>query len=272
MKRWYRVAGAVLVVSAAGCASALDSAMDAAGAGIGTAVGNRIGAAAGNALAARLPAAWSPDLTPLYMNYMFSMAFHSGSYTLPGTEYEPGEWTRWVLSGSEDAGEPTYMERAFLHRTGEGHEWWRVKYISDTGEGRDSITVEGLLDPESGEFRRMRGKMPGESEAREMPVEEGTYGYSQPRTLTAESMEGARVGSETVRVPAGTYTAEHLRYGTGYGALDWWYVDDVPGGLVKYSQSHENADTDDGELDPNHWTVELTASGTGATSQLGVDF
>lgn len=271
MKWWYRVAGGAIIVSAAGCSTALDSAMNAAGAGIGTAVGDRIGAAAGNALAARMPASWTPDLTPVYMNYMFSMAFHSGSYTLPGTEYEPGEWTRWVLTNTAESGEPAYMERAFLHRTGEGNEWWRVKYVSDTGEGRDSITVEGLLDPESGEFRRMRGKMPGETEARELPVEEGTYGYSKPRTLTAESMEGARVGTETVRVPAGTFTAEHLRYGTGYSSLDWWFVEDVPGGLVKYSQTQDDAGEPEGP-DPNHWVVELVESGTGATSQLGVQY
>lgn len=97
-----------------------------------------------------------------------------------------------------------------------------MKLISETEEGRDSIVVEGLLDPEMGEFLRMRGKMPGEVEAREMPVEEGTYMYVQPRGLTRESLDGATVSTQTVRVPAGSYSAEHVRYGgMDYGQYDW---------------------------------------------------
>lgn len=274
MKSWSRPLGVILIMAVTGCGAALDSALSAAanrtGAGIGNAVGDRIGAAAGGAVAARMPAVWTPDMTPLYMNYLFAMAFHSGSYELAGTEYEPGEWTRWRMVDSEEGSEPVELERAFLHRTGEGQEWWRVKYISATEEGRDSITVEALLDPETGEFRRMRGKMPGEAEAQEMPVEEGTYTYSRPVQLTKESMEGALVGTETVRVPAGTYTADHLRYGSGYGSYDWWFNEDVPGGLVKYSRTFEQADEDG--PDANNWTLELVRSGTGATSQLGVQF
>ena len=275
MKSWSRPLGVVLVVAVTGCGSALSSAIDAAasrtGAGIGTAVGDRIGAAAGGAVAARMPAAWTPDLTPIYMNYLFTMAFHSGSYELAGTEYEVGEWTRWRMVDSEaDGEEPVEIERAFLNRTSAGQEWWRVKYVSDTGEGMDSITVEALLDPESGEFRRMRGKMPGEKEAKEMPVEEGTYSYARPVQLTKESMEGALVGRESVRVPAGTFSADHLRYGSGYGTYDWWFNEAVPGGLVKYSRTYEQANEEG--PDAYNWTVELVQSGTGATSALGVQF
>lgn len=271
MKSWSRPLGVVLVVAVTGCGSVMESAMDAAasraGAGIGNAVGNRIG----GAVAARMPAVWTPDLTPIYMNYLFTMAFHSGSYELAGTEYEVGEWTRWRMVDSEaDGEEPVEIERAFLNRTAEGMEWWRVKYVSDTGEGMDSITVEALLDPESGEFRRMRGKMPGEKEAKEMPVEEGTYSYARPVQLTKESMEGALVGKESVRVPAGTFTADHLRYGSGYGTYDWWFNEAVPGGLVKYSRTYEQADEEG--PDAYNWTVELVRSGTGATSALGVQF
>ena len=104
-----------------------------------------------------------------------------------------------------------------------------------------------------------------------MPVEEGTYGYVEPRRLTRESMEGAIVGSETVRVPAGSYTAQHLRYGgMDAGTYEWWLVDDVPGGMVRYSRSYQEQDAEG--IDPYNWTVELIASGRGATSQLGVQY
>lgn len=278
MKSWYRPLGMMLVLAITGCGTMLSSALDTAasrtGAGIGAAVGNRIGQAAGAAVAARMPAVWTPDLTPLYMNYLFMMAFHSGSYELAGTDYEVGEWTRWRMAGTEmeESGEqPVEVERALLHRTAEGLEWWRAKYVSATEEGRDSITVEALLDPESGEIRRMRGKMPGEEEAKEMPVEEGTYSYTRPTQLTKESMEGALVGTETVRVPAGTFTADHLRYGTGYGSYDWWFNETLPGGLVKYSRTHEETDAT-GATERHNWIMELVRSGTGAKSALGVQF
>lgn len=185
-------------------------------------------------------------------------------------DYEVGEWTRWRMAESS-GGQADVMERAFLHRRDDGTEWWRVKLVSDTDEGRDSITVEGLFNPESGDFLRMRGKMPGEAEAHEIPVEEGAYTYREPRRLTAESLEGATVGTEDVRVPAGSFTAQHVRYGDmGGGTYQWWLVDDVPGGLVKYSRSVEGEGVDG--PDPYNWVVELVDSGTGATSQLGVEF
>lgn len=276
MKAFSRPLGLILLVATAGCGSMISGAIDAAanrtGAGIGSAIGDRVGAAAGSAMASRMPAMWTPDLTPIYMNYLFTMAFHSGSYELAGTDYEVGEWTRWRMVDSEAEGqEPVELERAFLHRTADGKEWWRVKYISATEEGRDSINVEALLDPETGEFRRMRGMMPGETQPKEMPVEEGTYSYTKPTQLTKESMEGALVGTESIRVPAGTFTADHLRYGTGYGTYDWWFNEDVPGGLVKYSRTYEQADAEGGP-DPYNWTVELVRSGTGARSQMGVQF
>jgi hypothetical protein len=131
--------------------------------------------------------------------------------------------------------------------------------------------VEALFDRETGEFVRMRGKMPGDEEATEMPVEEGTYGYVQPRRLTQESMEGARVGVETVQVPAGSYRADHIRYGgTGSGTWDWWLSDQVPGGMVKYGRSFDEQDPEG--PDPYNWTLELLDSGRGAQSELGVTY
>ncbi len=261
----------VAALSLAGCSSVLDGAMDAAGRGIGNAVGQKVGDAAGAAIAARMPTMWGPEVTRAYMSYVFTMAFHSGSYTFEGTDYEVGEWTRWRMTESDTDGQPQELERALLHREDDGMEWWRVKYISETEEGRDSMVVEALFDPETGEFARMRGRMPGEEEAHEMPVEEGTYGYTEPTRLTRASVEGATVGTETVRVPAGSFTAEHVRYGgTGAGTYEWWLVDDVPGGMVKYSRSYESREMDG--PDPYNWVVALVASGTGARSELGVEY
>ena len=83
------------------------------------------------------------------------------------------------------------------------------------------------------------------------------------RELTNESYEGLKVGTASVRVPAGMFTTEHLRgshprYG---GTVHWYLTDKVPGGLVKY-RSERDGDTR---------VLELTQYGSGKTSsELGV--
>lgn len=153
------------------------------------------------------------------------------------------------------------MERAFLARTEDGEEWWRVRYTDRSGEEAGEIVLEGLFSADRSELIRLRARMPGEEEASEMPIQEGTYGYIPPRPLTEESLEGATVGMAEVRVPAGVFNARHVRFGTGAGALEWWLSERVPGGLVRYT-THQH----DGES----VTVELAGHGTGATSELGV--
>ncbi len=264
----------MLIVGSVGCSQVINSAIDTAarrtGEGIGNAVGQKTGAAAGNAVAARFPNMWTPALSAIYVNYMFTLAFHSGSYTFPGTEYQPGQWTRWRMTSTDSEGTPPEMERAYLKKDDQGRQWWRVKYVVDNGEKPDSMVIEMLFDPTDGQVLRMRGKMPGETEAKEMPVEQGTYTYVAPTQLTEESMEGAKVGTENLNVPAGTFSTEHIRYGgMAGGTLDWWLSDKVPGRMVKYSSTSTSSDDANGP-DPYNWTLELIAYGNGARSELGV--
>ena len=267
----------VSLVTVAGCGSVVSSAIDTAarrtGEGIGNAVGNRAGAAMG----ARLSSMWSPHMMQFYTGYLFSLAFHSGSYAPAGIEYEPGEWTRWRIVQTGQEGEAPEFERAFLRREADGSEWWRVRYVvlGDDGSGTakpDTILLEGKFSPDRSQLVRLRGKMPGETEAKEMPVEEGTYGYSEPIPLTEESLEGATVGTETISVPAGRFTTQHVRYGNmGGGTVEWWLNDDVPGDMVKYVNSSPQEAAEDSETpDPYNYTVELLAHGTGATSATGI--
>jgi hypothetical protein len=270
-----KVAVLALAVAVSGCASAIGSAIDTAatrtGQGIGDAVGRRVGAAAGAAIGARIDV-WTPYVTQMYVNYLFVMAFNSGSYTFETGEYTPGQWTRWqVVEAAEDGERPPTMERAFLNRTAEGNEWWRVKYVTyhrdDGKEVSDTITLEGLFSADQTQLVRLRGKLPGEAEAKEMPVQEGTFGYARPMPLTEESVRGATVGVETVRVPAGSFQARHVRYGDMGGTLEWWLVDEVPGGLVKYLRRPPREADRDG-TDASKWTLELVAHGAGARSEL----
>ena len=277
--RWARSSFVLAtIVAVAGCGSVVSSAIDTAarrtGEGIGNAVGNRAGAAMG----ARLGAVWGPQMAQFYTGYLFSLAFHSGSYAPAGEVYDQGEWTKWRIVQTGQEGPAPEFERAFIRREADGAEWWRVRYVvfGDDGSGQmkpDTILLEGKFSPDRSRLVRLRGKMPGDAQANEMPVEENTYGYVEPTPLTAESLQGATVGTETVSVPAGSFTARHVRYGAmgGGGTTEWWLNDGVPGGMVKYSQtSAQETDAEEGSPDPYNYTVELIAHGTGATSATGI--
>lgn len=246
------------VMVTASCASVVDSAIDSAarrtGESIGRAAGDRIGAAA----VSRISSTTSPGMAALYINHLFAIGLHSGTYALEERPYEPGEWTRWSMDDYGDSN--VEMERAFLGRTPEGNEWWRVKYTDRSDDGGE-IILEGLFSPGREELLRLRALMPLDEEPSELPVEEGAIEYNAPVQLTGESLAGATVGTETIHVPAGTFEARRVRYGTGAGTAEWWLSDRVPGSLVRYMSR-----LPDGESA----TVELREHGRGATSELGV--
>ncbi len=275
MKAYTRIVGVAAIaggMTILGCSSVVDRAVDSAaqrgGETFGEAVGERVGQAAAAMVLARFPDNWTAEWTSLYVSYLFGMAFQSGSYAVIEDAYDPGEWTRWRMTAGEGEQDPV-LERAYLATTDEGAEWWRVRYQNT--ETDEAIILEGLFSADGEELLRLRGQFPGEEEAKELPVQEGTYGYSAPTRLTAESLEGATVGTESVTVPAGTFQAQHIRYSTMGSTLDWWLNDDVPGGMVKYLRSapSEENGQDDAEV-PEQWTLELAEYGDGAESELGV--
>ena len=276
--RWARSSFAlVTIVAVAGCGSVVSSAIDTAARRTGEGIGNAVGNRAGAAMNARLAAMWGPQMTQFYTGYLFSLAFHSGSYAPAGDLYDQGEWTKWRIVQTGQEGPPPEFERAFLRREADGSEWWRVRYVvmGDDGNGNmvpDTILLEGKFSPDRSQLVRLRGKMPGDAQANEMPVEENTYGYVEPTALTDESLAGATVGTETVSVPAGSFSARHIRYGNlGGGTLEWWLNDGVPGEMVKYTTTSAQETTSDGETpDPYNYTVELVAHGSGATSATGI--
>jgi hypothetical protein len=83
-----------------------------------------------------------------------------------------------------------------------------------------------------------------------------------PYKPTKESIDGATVGIEDVKTPAGSFKAKHVRFGQGGGTLDWWLDETSVGGWVKFSAL-------DNEKKPMY-TMELVGKGLGAKSELGV--
>lgn len=270
--RFIPIAVTALAVFVTGCGAAntaLDSAIDRAaartGEGVGDAVGQRVGEMASALVMAQFPDNWSARWTSLYVNYLLNVGLSSGSYAVVEDAYQPGEWTRWrMLEGSEPTG--AVIERAFLGSEDTGEEWWRVKYVNT--EDDEAVVLEGLFTDDRSELVRMRAQFPGE-DPKELPVERGTYSYAEPLHLTEQSLEGATVGRGMVEVPAGSFEARHVRYGTAGATLEWWIQEDVPGHLVKYlRRADDGGGEDTGSEMAQSWTVELESYGDDARREL----
>lgn len=232
--------------------------------GGGTAVADAIAAVGGGAGGARpMPGQWTADISWAYIGAMFGMVYGTGANVFD-QPYQPGQWTRWEMRGGDDDDDKQTIERALLSKTEDGNEWWRFKTISDG----DTVVLEAMFKPSgegTQELVRMRGKMPGDTEANELMVPEqmtmvrslGMFG-SRP---TKESVDGATVGTENVTVPAGSFSAKRVRFGGMGGRQEWWISDQVPGGWVQYLVTPQ-----DGE---GSFKMILLGHGTGATSELG---
>ncbi len=218
----------------------------------------------------RGPAVWNTDYAWIWISQLFAVQYLSGA-TMFEKDYQPGEWTRWSIKGDDEEALQT-VERAFLGRTSDGGEWWRMKTITSGGDGADTINLEALFKPETDNegmqrLVRMRGKLPGNSEAQEMMVPEQWSMWNMMGSFTGrptpESIEGATVGMEEVKTAAGTFRARHVRFGQGGGTLNWWLDESAAGGWVKFAAI-------DDEKKPRY-TMELVGKGTGAKSELGVE-
>ena len=166
-----------------------------------------------------------------YAPVVFYYAFSTGGYWIWLENLKPGDWVKFDIKTGEPSSPNMTIEKAFLKVVEDGKQWWRVTYTADV----DTLIYEVLFSPDMSSILRVRAKATGDTAPSELPVTEN-MGYAQPLKLTKESIEGATVGFEQVTVPAGTFTARHVKYGVpgGGGTLEWWLVEDVPGGVIKY--------------------------------------
>jgi hypothetical protein len=232
------------------------------GGGVGSRLGNAVGNALGNTLRA-----FTPDMTWAYLMYIWGITYMSGA-TLFETPYKSGQWTRWEIVDASQPDTKTVLERALITRETDGSEWWRTKTISITPQSSDTIVFESLykpIDELTMNVVRMRAKMPGETEGKELMVPENmstlTHGAWTAKP-TKESLAGATIGTESIKTNAGTFSAKHVKFGNMGGNIEWWLADNAPGGLVKVKWSGQDKD--------QQWTMDMVDAGTGAKSELGV--
>lgn len=161
---------------------------------------------------------------------LFSYKFSVGGVWPWQREFEPGQWTKWEFCDASEIPD-LETELAFLKEAEEEISWWR---LSLDPPDDDAIIYEALIAEPDFSVRRLRAKM-GPEEPFEVPVTEGTYGYAAPLRITPESLEAASVGEVDINVPAGSFTARHIRYGIPErGEIELWLSETVPGGVIRY--------------------------------------
>jgi hypothetical protein len=247
---------------------AMGMALAAAGGNARRGGGGGVSGRVGNAMAGQMRM-FTPDMTWAYVSYLWGIMYMSGA-TMFETAYQPGQWTRWQISDASQPDQKVVLERALISREADKSEWWRIKTITTSPEATDTITLESQFKPLDAEglsmqVVRMRGKLPGDTEGKELMVPEHLTMLSMsafPMKPTKESIAGATVGTENVNVGGKGYSAKHVKFGAGTGNMEWWLADNAPGTVLKVQFSGQDAD--------QKWTMQMVESGSGAKSELGV--
>jgi hypothetical protein len=122
---------------------------------------------------------------------------------------------------------PSKMKIAVVGK--EGDAYWYETVMEAKREGRVMTKVLVSGDPsDQKNIKRMIFK-PGNEPAMEMPVQM----MEQPSTQKGQPGKIIDKGTETVKVPAGTFKTQHMQYQNGEVVDSWIYKDISPYGMIK---------------------------------------
>jgi hypothetical protein len=148
------------------------------------------------------------------------------------SDFKPvvGGWSEYQMTGKGES--PSKMKIAIVGK--EGDAYWYETIMETRQEGRiiSKMLVSGNPEDQKN-MRRMIVKM-GNEPAMEMPIQ-------MMQASKDQGQKGKIIdkGKESIKVPAGTFTAQHMQYQDGEIVVDTWVHKDVsPYGMVK-SQSKE---------------------------------
>jgi len=147
------------------------------------------------------------------------------------SEFKPvvGGWSEYQMAAKGE--KPSKMKIAIVSK--EGDAYWYETVMEGEEKVISKMLVSGNPEAQKG-VKRMIVKM-GDEPAMEMPVQmmQGSKDQGQPKGKIIDK------GTESIKVPAGTFTAQHMQYQDGETVVDTWVHKDVsPYGMVK-SQSKE---------------------------------
>jgi hypothetical protein len=171
-------------------------------------------------------------LSILYLVQFAYAQFGKGAGPKFYSDFRPavGGWSEYQMTGKGE--QPSKMKIAIVGK--EGDAYWYETVMETKREGRviSKVLVSGNPEDQKN-IKRMIVKM-GNEPAMEMPVQmmQGSKDQGQKGKIVDK-------GTESIKVPAGTFTTQHMQYQDGETVVDTWvYKDASPYGMVK-SQSKD---------------------------------
>jgi len=162
-------------------------------------------------------------------------AFAAGGFYFDDRTYEVGDGTVWELTSSDDE-DGLLLEKALLKEDGDGSRWWRVAFTTDG----DRYVYEYHIGADY-RFIEMSFKDVSENQVGTYTFQgdEGAqYGVATVDPITPADYGQYKAGSERLKVRAGTFNTDLLKYevtgGEDEWTYSWWVSQEVPGSLVKF--------------------------------------
>ena len=198
-KGW--VGAILLIMVLASCSTVTDAVLGGAEKGVERAVSKKVEDAVYKRVAssAKLPAPQTAQWNRFMVaqaQVIFAYSFSVSGYWPGQRGYEAGEYT--VFEWTDDEGSPVELEKAYLKRSDDGRQWWRVAWKDE----EENWVYEGLLDLQEERLVRLRAKDP-EGNVDEIPVTEEDQVYVAPTGVTEESLQGATVDTQRLKTQIG---------------------------------------------------------------------
>ena len=143
-------------------------------------------------------------------------------------EFKPvvGGWSEYQMTSKREG--TTKMKVAIVDK--EGDAYWYETVMEGGRQGRNIVKMLVSGDPgDTKNVKRMIVKT-GNDPAMEMPVE------MMQQSSKGQEAKGKVIdkGTETIKVPAGTFKTQHSQYQDAEGVADTWVYKDVsPYGMIK---------------------------------------
>jgi len=165
----------------------------------------------------------------LSLSFVYSAYAQFGKTSGPKfySEFKPviGGWSEYQMTTKGEA--PSKMKIAIVGK--EGDAYWYETVMEGGRQGRNIVKMLVSGDPvDQKNIKRMIVKT-GNEPAMEMPVQM----MGQPQKGQETKGKLIDKGTETIKVPAGTFKTQHMQYQDVETVDTWVYKDISPYGMVK---------------------------------------